>query len=213
MVPGPPSYIFGNYVMCAFYSTNIRCATTEDEGREECSIGQRAVDNSGKGKGTPYGAVGAFAAISSPSPNPGYGYETAAGNLPGLLMKRYIDPITFRNQTINSETGYIGQLEAIPFQTRDPQIKARFEQVYINQTDIGFKSLSRTNLILDCTFPNEEQSDAGWDMVCIGNFDDSVLESGGPDGSNAQAFQQLFYVKGDDSVACAGVPAFPVAAV
>ena len=197
--------------MCAFYSSNIRCKATEEENIEECSIGQRSVDLSYYGKGTPYGAVGAHAAISSPSPNPGY--ETEAGNLPGLFMKRYIDPITFRNQTMNSAIGYIGQLEVNPFQTRDPQIKARFEHVYTNQTNFGFKSLSDSHLFLDCTFPNEDQRGNGWDMVCMANFDDTVLQSGGPDRSNAQAFQQMFYVKGDDSVACDGVPAFPVAAV
>lgn len=68
---------------------------------------------------------------------------------------------------------------------------------------------------MDCTFPNEDQSAdaAGWDMVCIGNFDDTILQSGSPSNTLVRAMQQLFYVKGDDSAACDGVPEFPVAAV
>jgi hypothetical protein len=208
MVPGPPSYIFGTYTMCAYYNTQFRCTITE--GVKECSTEQIDVSV----PGSPYTRPGAaFTTISSP---PSANGTATAANVPGLEMRRFIPPYAVPNTTkiVNSETGYIGQLEANPFQTSDSQIKVRFEQVYLNQTGIGYKDLSGTDFYLDCTFPNEDQSaDAGWDMVCIGNFDDTILQSGSPSNTLVRAMQQLFYVKGDDSAACDGVPEFPVAAL
>lgn len=200
MVAGPPSYIYGTYTMCAFYGTRSNC-----EGEEECPISQLATSPNAKA----YLAAGeAFATISYPPPSS----DSNLANLPGLEMTRFITPLVVPTQTIYSETGYIGQFEVTPFQTRDSQIKARFEQVYLNQTDQDYRYLSGTNLYLDCTFPNEDTERNGWDMVCIGNFDSSIFQQLPEEGVPTRVLQQLFYVKGDNSTACDGVPTLPVVA-
>lgn len=212
MVPGTPEYVFGTYTMCAVFNAKFRCEDGDANG-DQCSSTNFVQQTKNSPRTSPYLIVGqAFANITSPPAD----FETSTNNLPGLKMRRFVSPYTPPGPnppTIDSETLYVGTLEADPF-TRKPQIKARFEQVYVNQTGIGYDETFGTDLYLDCKFPRSEKQSKkdGWDMVCIGNFDNTVFPED-PGGQNmisnktsVQSVQQLFYVKGVDSTACDGVP-------